>query len=192
MLTRTALFLCLSTFAVALVLVACDANHSSSATATPEPNVTAAPPGTVTNTGATVQGATDPLANVVNKDLVKEPADESRVTPAKVIEVASGFTIPVRSAPHGGAIDSLAPSAIVTEIARDPQGDYYLVVYRDRDDASKQFAGWVFKDAVENTAWATQATVPAAHGSTPSATGIAGTASKSVEPALTCGKGSRA
>jgi hypothetical protein len=140
--------------ALALALVACNPNPpSSSTTVTPESKPT---PETVTNTNATLPAGGDVLASVANRGRITEPPDEAKITPTKSVRISPGFSIPVRAAPHGDWIASLAATASVNEVARDARGDYYLVTYPDVDDTSKQLAGWVFKDAVENTAWMSQ------------------------------------
>ena len=76
---------------------------------------------------------------------------------------------------------SLAATPSVIEVAREARGDYYLVTYPDADDTSKQLAGWVFKDAVENNAWMSQDPTIASPKS--AATSKGGMAT------LSCGKG---
>ena len=167
---------------VAVALFACESNRSSSTTSTPEPKTTAAPQTTVTNTNATVPTSGDVLANVSNRSRVTEPADEAKILPPKAVKIPAGFTVPLRSGPRGEWIGSLSTSANVSEVARDPTGSYFLVLYPDPDDSAKQLAGWVFKDAVENTTWSSQDTALG-----PQAPHAAASGGK--EAKLACGKG---
>jgi hypothetical protein len=122
---------------------------SPSAPITQEPSAG----GTVTLTGGVAN--VGPLAKAANRDEVKELPDEVRIDPEKEARIASGFQAPVRSAPDGDVISTIDPADHATEIARDPKGDHYLVIFPDPKDASKKLAGWVFRDAVENDSWAT-------------------------------------
>jgi hypothetical protein len=137
-----------SVASLALSLQACDTNHPAGT-----PSGTSDPNALPRLTNAEVPAGADPLAGVLNKDRLKEPNDEVRIEPGVAVTVASGFTVPLRAAPRGDRIASLRSSTSVSEVARDPHGDYYLVVYSDPGDATKRFAGWVYKDAVEGTAW---------------------------------------
>jgi hypothetical protein len=152
------------------------ANNPNSGTNAPQAaNNPAAPsPNTVTNTNATV--AADPLANVENKDKVRQYPDEIRFSPARPAKLITGFSTAVRGEPSGESISTVETKENVSEVARDPKGNYYLIVYPDPKDESKQLAGWVYRSALENVAWSE---------SVPSTTKIANTmASK-----LDCAKG---
>ena len=125
--------------------------------ATANNNANAPSPNTVTNTNATI--AADPLAQAENKEQVKQYADEYHFTPARPAKMVTGFSTQVRSAPSGDAITTVETVDNVTEVARDAKGNYYLVLYPDPKDATKQLAGWVYRGALENTAWS-QTTPP--------------------------------
>jgi len=154
----------------AVCAVACEDNsarstpNSNTAPATPTAQTTppaanpANPANTeVTNTNATVTA--DPLLAAENKDSVKQYPDEIRFTPPRAAKMITGFSTAVRSEPSGESISTVESTANITEVARDPRGNYYLVLYPDPSHADKQLAGWVNRDAVENVAWSTS--VPA-------------------------------
>jgi len=141
--------------------VACEnKNPSSTGGPTPEAPMTqqnnAAPPAPVTNTNASL--AADPLANVENKDKVKEYPDQLRIMPPRQARLITGFAAAIREAPAGESISTIETTEDVTEVARSARGDYDLIVYPDPKDSTKQLAGWVHRSALENTAWSTQGT----------------------------------
>ena len=165
---------------LALTTFACNESRPTGSATSQESKTIPAPETTVTNTNATIPSTTDVLANVTNRAHVTEPADEVKIVPVKQAKVIPGFTLRLRSAPWGAWIGSLdTSSGTVTEVARDPRGDYYLVLYPSAEDPSRQLAGWAFKGAVENTSWTAQDTTLAANGKT----------SAGKEAALACGKG---
>jgi hypothetical protein len=171
---------------LAIVVVACDETHPTSSTTTPEPktNTTPAPETTVTSTNATVPGSADVLANATNRDRIRELPDEARITPPKATKLIPGFSVQLRASPWGEPIGALESTGTVTEVARDPKGDYYLVLYTSPADGTKQLGAWVYKDAVENTSWTSQDTAIAPLTGKP-----ASTPAGAKEPTLACAKG---
>jgi hypothetical protein len=135
----------------ALSLLACnrDTQTSSVSPAPPPPEDPA--PMTPTLTGALVN--VDPAAGAANHDKVRQFPEEVRLTPPKSVPLITGFETPVRDAPGGALIAHLDTNGNVLEVARDPTGDHYLVMYIDPHDDVRKLAGWVNKDAVENTMW---------------------------------------
>ena len=160
MLTRKTMLLA---GAVLLAAAACDTNRASNAnnnasasqpSSQPGPELEQPAGGTaVTNTGAAVE--VDPLASVENKDRVKRSPDEVKILPNRTAQLITGFAAAVRTSPSGDEVTTIEKTVNVTEVARNRAGDYYLVVYPDPKDPSKQLAGWVYKDALENTGWST-------------------------------------
>ena len=64
----------------------------------------------------------------------------------------------MRDSPSGGNSGTIeSATENVLEVARDPSGSYFLVVYPSPNDHSKTLAGRVYKDALENTGWSLQA-----------------------------------
>jgi len=122
---------------------------SPSPPAAPNPEATSVAP--VTNTNAVAPA--DPLALAENKTDIKQYPDEYKFSPPRQAKMITGFSAEVRSAPSGDSISTVETAANVTEVARDAKGNYYLVLYPDTKDSSKQLAGWVYKDALENVAW---------------------------------------
>jgi hypothetical protein len=148
--------------AVTLGAVACDkssVDNGSSNTSpnrdTPTAGASEAPTDMATITGANVPS--DPLANVENKANVKEYPDETKIRPPKEAQLITGFAVQVRESPRGDVIASTETSELVREVARDPRGDYYLVVFPDPRNHGEELAGWVYKDALENDSWADDA-----------------------------------
>jgi len=141
----------LAAVAVALCAVGCEKEGENPSAPAPKP-ASSAP--TVTAAEIPV----DPLANVENKAQVKQYPDETKITPSKQAQLIDGFTVDMRESPRGDVLTTTMVTQTVTEVARDTHGDYYLVTYADPKNAGKQLAGWVYKDALENTAWSTGAT----------------------------------
>ncbi len=128
------------------VMVACEnkdqpanAQTVAPATAPPNPNLT----------GATIN--VDPIANAANRTRVQEHSDDVRLNPPKEAQLITGFAARVRESPSGEAISTVETKANVTEVAHDRSGDYYLVLYADAKNPGKQEAGWVNKNALEDT-----------------------------------------
>lgn len=170
--------------AIALGAVACDKNASNEPTGTNTNS--ASTPATPPASSATITGANmqqDPLASAENKARVKELPDETKISPPRQAQVLSGFTVEIRESPGGEAIATTTLGQPAREVARASGGDYYLVVLADPKDSSKQLAGWIYKDALENNAWAKETlTNPGA------ATGGGGTAKTTQELKCTHGE----
>jgi hypothetical protein len=141
----------------ALAIAACD-NSKNETKTEPNPGTTTTPPATqpVTNTNATVNtptatptppAAVDPIAAATNAANVKQYPSETKLPaplPAKLIST----TAAVRISPQGGEqIQVVKHGMDVNVVAQDK--DYYLVLYPDPKEASKQMAGWVYKDALD-------------------------------------------
>ena len=109
-------------------------------------------PSTATNTNAVVPA--DPLASVENRDKLKTYADEIRFPQPRTAQLITGFASEVRESPMGESIATIRTTIPVRELARDKTGNYFLVTYPDPANPSKNLAGWVYKDALENTDWA--------------------------------------
>jgi hypothetical protein len=141
---------------------ACDENRASNPNNSPpippapqpSPELEQPSGGTpVTNTGATLE--IDPLASAENRDRVKQYPDQVRIAPARTAQLITGFAAAVRVSPNGDETSTIETAQNVTEVARNRTGDYYLIVYSDPKSPSKELAGWVYKDALENTGWST-------------------------------------
>jgi len=92
----------------------------------------------------------NPIANASNASEVTQFPDQQKVAPssAKIVSVAAT----VRPAPQSSdQVQVVKQGLEVTEVATDK--DYFLVLYNDPNDATKQKAGWVHKDAVQNYAF---------------------------------------
>jgi hypothetical protein len=139
----------LAAVALALCAVGCEKEGENPSAPAPKPASSAAV------TGAEIPA--DPLANVENKGQVKRYPDETKITPSKQAQLIDGFSVDMRESPRGDVLTTTMVTQTVTEVARDARGDYYLVTYDDPKNAGKQLAGWVYKDALENTAWSTGA-----------------------------------
>ena len=154
--SRTMTTTTLASLALALGVVACDKNapdnsmSSNNNPIAPTPNTPAAA-GSANLTGATVQQ--DPLANVENRASIKDYPDETKFNPPRQAQLITGFAVEARESPRGDVVTSVETSAPVRELARDARGDYYLVVFSDPKDATKQIAGWYYKDALEKNYW---------------------------------------
>ncbi len=148
--SRTLTTTTFASLALALGVVACD-KTSSDTDAVNRP-AAPAPAGSATLTGATTTA--DPLANVENRASIKEYPDETKFNPPHDAQLITGFAVEARESPRGDVISSVEATQQVKEIARDSHGDYYLVLMNDPKDSSKQMAGWVYKDALENNFWA--------------------------------------
>ena len=96
----------------------------------------------------------DPIAQAENHDKVKQYPDEVKMSPTPV-KIVTGEIMFVREDSNGRVANET--------IDRNPhrrhrnrgraQRTYYLVLYPDPNDTSKQMAGWVYKDALESSAW---------------------------------------
>jgi hypothetical protein len=155
----------LSAVAGALALAACQnggaSGSSTTANPTPAPNAAAPnPPVNPNLTGATIN--VDPIINAANRDRIQQSPDDVRLNPPKEAKLITGFAAQVREAPSGDVLSMAETEANVTEVARDRAGTHYLVLYPDPKDARRQLAGWVNKDALENTEWSSTARVNAA------------------------------
>ncbi|HEY2516713.1 MAG TPA: hypothetical protein VGI39_37845, partial [Polyangiaceae bacterium] len=158
MLTRKTIMVALGVISAGAA--ACQNNTpgtSSTSQSTQAPATANNPSSAVTNTNAAVPA--DPLAQAENKDQVKQYPDEYHFTPSRSAKMITGFSTQVRSSPSGDAITTVETVDNVTEVARDAKGNYYLVLYPDPKDSSKQLAGWVYRSSLENTAWS-QTTPP--------------------------------
>jgi glucose/arabinose dehydrogenase len=143
--------------ASALVLVMSACQHTAPAAST---TAQTNEPTKVTNTSATLPS--DPLANVENRANVKTYPDETTFTPPRPAQLITGFGSEVRESPMGDTLATVETTEQVNEVARDKKGDYYLILYPDPANPSKKLAGWVYKDALENTSWAASGTSGAA------------------------------
>jgi hypothetical protein len=130
-----------------LALFACD--RTTPATRS---GAQATEPSNVTNTNAVVPA--DPLASVENRDKLKTYADEIKFPQPRTAQLITGFASEVRESPMGESIATIKTTIPVRELARDKTGNYFLVTYPDPANPSKNLAGWVYKDALENTDWA--------------------------------------
>jgi len=131
---------------VAVVATGCDNSKATDTSAAPKQTITvpAAPPGTVTNTGAVI--SSDPLANVMNRDQITPDPDATKIDPPKPATLVTGLTTTVREAPRGSQIKVLETTTSVKEIQRD--GDYFLVTYVDPNRSDRLLAGWVYRDSL--------------------------------------------
>jgi len=136
----------------ALGLVACENKSDAPATTTPP----AEKPVTITNAPVVpkepvaVVAPVNPIANASNASEVTQFPDQQKVAPstAKILSVAAT----VRPAPQSSdQVQVVKQGLEVTEVAADK--DYFLVLFNDPNDATKQKAGWVHKDAVQNYAF---------------------------------------
>jgi hypothetical protein len=135
--------------AIALCVVGCEKEGENPSAPAPKPASSAV------ITAAEVPA--DPFVNVENKAQVKRYPDERKISPPKQAQLIDGFSIDMRESPRGDVLTTTVVSQTVSEVARDPRGDYYLVIVADPNNAGKQLAGWVYKDALENTGWSTGA-----------------------------------
>jgi hypothetical protein len=146
----------------ALAIVACDNPKQETRT---EPNPAApqippAPAQTVTNTNGVVP-APDPIANATNFNQVRQFADQTKLTPTAATVLTTAAT--VRTAPLvSDQVQVVKDGQAVTEVAHDK--DYYLVLYTDPNDSTKQKAGWIFKDSLEPMAHSERAAQEGAKG----------------------------
>jgi hypothetical protein len=143
---------------ITLGAVACDRDTSSSSSNAPVLPVPGSPAATAGDTAdaARITGAqvtADPLIDAENKDRIKQYPDEVKISPPKRAALITGFTVQVRESPRGNVVSTSETVQSVREIAHDPNSDYFLVVFDDPNAPGKQLAGWVYKDALENSAW---------------------------------------
>jgi hypothetical protein len=147
-----------STVLALLSLAACQNDGATADSRKPiaeAPEPPAAAPPNPNLTGATIN--VDPITRAANRDRVEQYPDEVRMNPPKEAQLISGFSAQVRKAPAGEAFSFVETKANVTEVARDKSGNHYLILYSDPKVQGKQLAGWVNKDALENTEWSSTA-----------------------------------
>ena len=140
----------------ALGLVACENPQTKTE---PNPGATTTPPAekpvTITNAPVAPKepvavAPVNPIANASNASEVTQFPDQQKVAPstAKIVTVAAT----VRPAPQSSdQVQVVKQGLEVTEVASDK--DYFLVLFNDPSDSTKQKAGWVHKDAVQNYAF---------------------------------------
>jgi len=173
----------------ALGLVACE-NKTDTRTE-PNPGATTTPPAekpvTITNAPvapkepAVAPVPVNPIANASNASEVTQFPEQQKVAPsqAKIVTVAAT----VRPAPQSSdQVQVVKQGLEVTEVASDK--DYFLVLFNDPTDTTKQKAGWVHKDAVQNYAFERQDKTANEAKAGPSAAKTAPAAAK-----LTCNAG---
>jgi hypothetical protein len=136
-----------------LAAVGCDQNDKGKASTENTPPAAPNEPNMkpVTPTNATVPTApVDPLSRAENKDQVTQYTDMIRLapTPGKIV---TGLSTSVRGSPRGQEVQIVETGMTVDVIGK--RDDYYLVLYPDPRDATKQLAGWVYKDAVDAATW---------------------------------------
>jgi len=138
----------------ALGAVACE-NKTDTSKTEPNPGATTTPPeGPVTITNAPVTppvpviaAPVNPIAQASNATEVTQFPDQTKISPstAKIMTVAAT----VRPAPQSSdQVQVLKQGLEVTEVGKDK--DYYLVLFNDSSDATKQKAGWIHKDSLES------------------------------------------
>lgn len=145
-------------FACAAVAVAACENKSDTSKTETNPGATTTPPEQpVTITNAPVNtpapaatAPANPIASASNATEVTQFPEETKITPveAKVTTIAAT----IRPAPQSSDKVQVVKQGLgVTEVAKDK--DYVLVLFNDPSDTSKQKAGWIHKDSLENYAF---------------------------------------
>jgi len=144
---------------VALGAIACE-NKDTSKT---EPNPATPPeqPVTITNAPVTppaqitptpAPAPVNPIANATNATEVTQFPDQMKVSPSQARITTATAT--VRPAPQStDKVQVVKQGLEVTELAKDK--DYYLVLFNDSSDATKQKAGWIHRDSLESYALGT-------------------------------------
>jgi hypothetical protein len=123
-------------------LAACDRNKPDDAFP-PEPK-------SVTNTSANVNttpgaGNVDPISAATNAATVTRYDDESPMKPmkSKLVPMTTARTTPLGKQ----AVAIMETGCDATAVAK--KGDYFLAVFPDPKDSSKQLAGWIYKDGLD-------------------------------------------
>src|SRR5262249_40354254 len=145
---------------VALGAIACE-NKSDTAKTEPNPGATTTPPEqpvTITNApmtppaAKTAEAPVNPIANATNATEVTQFPDQTKIAPAQAKITTQTAT--VRPAPQStDKVQVVKQGQEVTELAKDKE--YYLVLFNDSSDNTKQKAGWVHRDSLENYALGT-------------------------------------
>lgn len=151
MLVRKPMML-LATGAIALGAMACE-NKDTTKTPPEQPvtitNAPVTPPAQVTPVAVT---PVNPIANATNATEVTQFPDQTKVAPSQAKITTATAT--VRPAPQStDKVQVVKMGLEVTELAKDK--DYYLVLFNDSSDATKQKAGWIHKDSLESYAFGT-------------------------------------
>jgi hypothetical protein len=178
-------------FACAALSVAACENKSDTSKQEPNPGATTTPPDqpvTITNAPVTPPAAAppaNPIAKASNATEVTQFPEQMKLSPTQATIMSTAAT--VRPAPQSSdKVQVVKQGLAVTEVAKDK--DYVLVLFNDPNDTSKEKAGWIHKDSLENYAFEQNLkNDKAANNPSP----ITGQAAK-VAPAaskLTCNKG---
>lgn len=177
-------------FACAALSVAACENKSDTSKQEPNPGATTTPPEqpvTITNAPVTPPAATppaNPIAKASNATEVTQFPEQMKLSPTQATIMSIAAT--VRPAPQSSdKVQVVKQGLAVTEVAKDK--DYILVLFNDPNDTSKEKAGWVHKDSLENYAFEANA-----KGDKTDKTPVTGQSAAKGAPAaskLTCNKG---